>query len=352
MKIYTITFSCTTNVGAALQEFALFSYLKNLGPDVKVVDYRPKVLTKNTQLSNRFKHITTIPALVRALGLLWLDIICKIKFHNFTLKNIATTTRCYTANDIEQLPQPDLYICGSDQIWNPEITNYDNGFFLQFDTTALKSYYAASIGKDSLSEAEVKNIIKRVSLINLISIREDVIKKILPDLTNAVSVLDPVFLLNKESYIKIESLPRYKNYILVYEAEINKNCADIAKHLSLKYNLKTIQIKRINNRYKLDKVIATVSPTEFIGLIHHANIVVTNSFHGVALSIILEKSFYYVALKERSERVKNLLNIGNICHREVNSIQDLNYIDIDYSIVNKNLEKSIDQSKQFIKDLL
>ena len=347
MRIYTITFCNTTNVGAALQEMALQNYLKEVGNEVKVVKYIPPIM-KNAQTmfsGNLIKTIALFP----------FNLFRRYKYWEFARVFITYTPKCNCSMDISFLQQPDLYIAGSDQIWNPEMLKWDDGFFLNFTTKAAKASYAASMGVDKLDKHTIEKVASFINEYKMISVREYNLKQELEKKKNRkISlVLDPVFLLEKEYYTKIAIIPKFKDYILIYEAEINDNLARIAKTIAIKKNLKIIQINRLNNRYRVDCVVPVVSPTEFLGLIENASYVVTNSFHAVAFSIIFEKNFCTVKLKKRSVRIESLLKLCKLESRimdadNVNCITDT----INYSQINILLEKAKDDSKKYLKQLL
>ena len=299
MKIYTITFCNTTNVGAALQEYALQKYLQLKGHEVTVVNYIPKVMADNQSVLYTFKDTKNIGAFIKALILLPIKINRKIKYQIFSYRFINLSKLCKDENDIEKLIQPDIYIVGSDQVWNDELVNWEPGFFLQIKTSARKVSYAASAGKDKLSADYLKNLSARIKDFSGISVREEVLQKALAEtgIENVRQVVDPVFLLPKETYISILKKPKIRNYILVYEAEINENCILTAQKLEEKHGLKIVQINRINNRYHVDRVYPCVSPEEFLGLVQYADYIITNSFHAVAVSLIFEKQFWAISLK-------------------------------------------------------
>lgn len=349
MIIYTITFSNTTNVGASLQEYALYKYLCDMGHDVMVVDYLPDKLKNGISFTHRFRDAHSLNDFCRAILITPIDMLKQYKFWRFSF-NMKKTRRCYSSYDIQNLPQPDLFICGSDQIWNPDIVGYDKGFFLQFPSTAKKAAYSASIGKNTLSEQETQSLLSLTNDLEHISVREKEILSIMPELKGrgAIHTLDPVFLLSAKCYEKIAVKPSVNNYILVYETEMNKQCGDVAKTIANKFSMKTIQMERVNNRYQLDKVIPYVSPAEFVGLVEHAKYIVTNSFHGIALSIIFKKEFYYIPLVEKKSRVDNLLEIGCLRNRAINSIDDISYKPIDYKNVTANFDKLLQQSKEYL----
>lgn len=354
MRIFTITFCNTTNVGAALQEYALQKYLQMQKYDVKVVNYIPQFMAENHSALAGVIKSKNSSQFVKGLVLLPVKIKRKIKYWRFSKKYIVLTGICKKVGDIEKLEQPDIYIVGSDQVWNDELVNWDPGYFLQFKTTAQKIAYAASVGKDELSGEFLEDIKKRVQDFSKISVREESLKKAFDSIkmTSVKQVLDPVFLLSKEHYETILKKPKAEHYVLLYEAEVNEQCINVARKLSKSYGLKIVQINRINNKYRVEQLYPCVSPTEFLGLVKYADYIVTNSFHAVAMSLILEKQFWVVRLKERFSRLNSILKMAGIEDRIVSNTELDFTSNIDYGIVNENLRQKKKESTEFLKNAI
>lgn len=353
MKINTITFCNTTNVGAALQEYALQKYLQLKGHEVKVVNYIPDIMKRrNSGWSVILSSIGT-RQLLKGLMLLPVNIYKKVKYIQFSKKFIVLTEICKVAGDIEKIEQPDLYIVGSDQVWNDELTGWEAGYFLRFNTIARKAAYAASAGKDELSTAFMEKLKTNIWDFSEISVREEGLQKAFAaiGISCVKQVLDPVFLLPREHYESILIKPKVKNYILLYEAEVNENCMLVARSLAVSRNLKIVQINRINNRYKVDRVYPCVSPTEFLGLVKYADYIVTNSFHAVAISLIMEKQFWVIKLEKLFSRLESILKIAGIENRIVSdSKPDFTDI-INYTTINENLMSKKKESMEFLDRL-
>ena len=352
MKIYTLTFSCTTNVGAALQEYALYKYLKNKEHKVSVINYYPIVLKNRLSSWSKFSNSSSISDVAKQCILLPIDLYSKYKFYKFSKKYIELTKRCNDISDIEELSQPDVYIAGSDQIWNLQIVGNDKGFFLDLRTDARKISYAGSIGKDDIDKKEQTQISKLIGKLDAVSVREYELQQILINngIVSTKLVLDPVFLLSKEDYVKIAKKQKYKNYILVYETETNEIFSNLARKIAKKKNLEIIQIYKINNVYKFNKVLPCISPDEFLGLVLNADYILTNSFHGTALSIVLQKQFYVVKLKSLFSRIDTLLKAANLEDRIITeNVTNIRFDDfIDYNRVKTELNPLIQESKKYL----
>ncbi|MBR5316980.1 MAG: polysaccharide pyruvyl transferase family protein [Lachnospiraceae bacterium] len=353
-KVYTITLSTATNYGEVMQEYALHSFLQEMGCDARVIDYRPQIRKKADSLIYSLLKATSLTQKVKMILLFPFQLIRRWKFSKFREKYIKMTSKCYSASDIEKLPQPDAYITGSDQVWNPEITAYDAAYFLEFDTLAHRASYAGSIGNDIINEEEKKKLFQKISQLDCISVRESKILELIPELMtlDAKCHLDPVFLLSKEAYIAIAKKPKISRYILVYEMSSNPQIKIVAEKLAQKENLQIVQINMIRNKYKFDRVISNASPQEFLGLMYYADYIVTNSFHGVAFSIIMNKKFFVLPLQMRSARIENLLYQLNLEERVVKDINNIEVEKIPYECVNKKIMELRNNAKNYLDQVV
>lgn len=103
MKICTITCHDVYNVGASLQAYALQTYLKSLGHDVKIIDYKPDYLSKHYRLDIVSNPKYDKPFLKQAYLLAKLPgrlhmLPRKKAFDSFTAKYLDLTKR-YTSNE-------------------------------------------------------------------------------------------------------------------------------------------------------------------------------------------------------------------------------------------------------------
>lgn len=155
MKIATITCHNVYNYGASLQAYALQRYLSQEGHDVEIIDYKPYYLNSRYN----WRHIPAESRLYPYKDYVGTQCIYfllknrkiyktigrKRKFDDFRQKFLTLTDNTYTS--AEELratpPQADLYIAGSDQIWNTACENgKDAAFYLDFgsDDTRRISY--------------------------------------------------------------------------------------------------------------------------------------------------------------------------------------------------------------------
>lgn len=331
LVIKTITCHNVYNYGATLQAYALQTYLQSLGNEVEIIDYAPRYhswscwnIPENStvyKLASENMFIHFLYACHR-----WIkhkretNLIREKKFDEFDKKYLRLTTKHYI--NYEQLkqdpPKADIYIAGSDQIWNPVGgTGLDPAFYLNFGEAGIhRISYAASFGVSILNEHQ-KDIIKNyLSSMDNISVRESTGLNILKSLNinSGVQVLDPVFLLDKATWLQFIGGTKKVvegNYVLIYDFfQDDPNIQKLAFELK---KMTGFNIVSVNNSGKLpyaDVNISDASPLEFLSLINNANVVISNSFHATAFSIILNKEFYvYPVIRHKNQsRMIDLLN--------------------------------------------
>lgn len=365
MKIKTITCHDVYNSGASLQAYALMKYLQNNGHEVEIIDYKPDYLSNHYKLSavsnpNYEKNLILkyiylalkLPQRILALRM-------KKKYNEFNHKYLNITQIRYSSN--EELksnpPEADVYICGSDQIWNSKFKNgKDPAFYLDFAPKGkVRASYAASFATEDIDNG-LKEITKeRIEKIDFIGVREISALNILEDLgiDKGIQVMDPVFLLDKKEWSNMTyEIDKKEKYIFVYDFDGNELIKEISMKIAKEHNLK------MYTPYKCDycdKVMKNMGPIDFISYINSAEFVISNSFHGTAFSIILEKQFIVVNRKEAiNTRMRDLLNILNINDRLVCKKYDFNNVikQVNYNEVNGHLKEKIKSSKSYLDKVL
>ena len=325
MKIKTITCHHVYNHGALLQAYALTESLKEEGHDVSIIDYRPPYLDNHFKLwrsDSRYNRIglgwayvfAKLPGRIRALKR-------KKAFDSFFDRYMPVTERIY--HSVEELqacpPEADLYIAGSDQIWNTSFPNgKDPSFYLDFGK-AKKISYAASFATSKLHDGTDEFVKNELKNFDAISVREHSGIKILNQLGfYGEVVVDPVFLLSKEKWDEIASdCCKDENYILVYDFERNKDIQELAQRYAALKHCKIFSIGPYHMEYP-DKCFINYGPDMFVGLIRKAHCVFSNSFHASAFSLIYNIPFFVVNRKDGlNNRMRDLLKRYSLIERLV-----------------------------------
>ena len=150
MKVSLITFHFATSYGAVLQAYALCRVLTQAGHEVEIADYRPETMTNRPDW-RRDRFYGFHPAHFEW----WLT---RRRFARFRTTFLPLSRKIYRTYAELQADPPDaeVYICGSDQIWNPQLTNgsLDPAYFLEYAPAGRRRIaYAASMGGTHLSPA-------------------------------------------------------------------------------------------------------------------------------------------------------------------------------------------------------
>jgi len=105
-----------------------------------------------------------------------------------------------------------------------------------------------------------------------------------------------------------------------------------------------IPMMHYGSRYRL-----TAGPQEFLSVLSGARCVVSTSFHGVALSIRLQKQFYFVSKEKNANRAMSLLTDLGLQDRRVTSSKDHDLgKTIDYADCEIRLQQRVEYSRQWL----
>lgn len=357
-KIGIITFHAADNYGAVLQAYALQTYLSTQGNCAEIIDFVPYGVEKaNLPLFVNDKKL--IKRLIKQVLILpnYFKLKRKnSKFAEFRKDYFKLSRKFRTADEIRGAELDyDICITGSDQVFNPLIQNSDI-YYLDFCNKSSKIAYAPSFGiKDFTKVKEsTKKLIKEFKHM---SCREADGAEFLSEVTgNAVpTVSDPVFLLTPEEWSKITTKPRTDRYILVYDLNGGKPLVEIANKIKTETGLPVICItanKYANTKYKVDELLVSCGPLEFISYIQHAEYVVTDSFHGTAFSTLFRRKFIsFVALKHAASRIQSLLKKLGIENRIFYNAKEFDIKKVIFKEYDKELEELVKSSKQFLSGI-
>lgn len=357
-----LTFHCSDNYGAMLQAYGLKRYLREKGIKADIIRYEPPFMT------GRHWWIPYVP-IGGVIGCIWFGLQSwiahlKMKADFFRLRsNMAHFRRKYLVekgqkkllflNQLKRLSYR-YYIVGSDQIWNPNITcGLRKAYFGAFENRQKEKViaYAASLGSTSLSSKYDRQFSELLKYVNIISVREaeavPYVKRFCKgDIT---AVLDPVFLLNKKDWEEIEKQPSAERYILVYTTEKNTELLDYARELAQKKGLSIVKLRMDKEEDAGFVTDYTAGPAEFLGYIHKADYVVTNSFHGVAFSIIYQKQFLVFQHSSLGARIRNALQIHGLENRVYERGREMDIdLPIDWDRVRGRAQDQVKHSEEFL----
>ena len=345
-RIGILTLHRANNFGAVLQNYALQKAIKRLGYECETIDYMiPQIDYEYKDVKffrgkNPFKN---------CMGLYW-DLknkkqsqVSSYKFDEFRRRYLTLSSKSYDSLTIAEASY-DLFIVGSDQVWNADIirSNSISTFSLEF-TDSRKASYAASCGT-------VKALIPldKIREFDYITVREtelfDYLKK---NKIHSEIVCDPTLLLTKGEWKDLthDTVIDHGKYVYLYYIDSGRNdAACIAKDLARKNNLDVVYSKRLDseserNHNGINRF--SDGPLDFIKEIECADYVVVSSFHGVAFSILMEKNFIALLHENTGSRVHSLLRKLGLQDRIVKNFEDYQnrkFAAIDYTRVRPIIE--------------
>lgn len=371
------------NYGGMLQGYALRRAVKNLGYSVNLISYDVNANRNPVYpgLRQQVEQYGITAAAQKAgeksiakLRFFISDMLSRRKalFDEFMEMAGADTDIIDDERSASLCEQYKAFISGSDQIWNP---NAVRELYLQtfVDDPARKISYAASIGRDSLSDREASVLIPAIRKFGSISVREKTAQKLLEEYMDArvVTSVDPTMLLSAEEWSEVASeSPAEGDYALVYFFSNSLRVRQRTEQFLKKRGLKMVFIPYAKQEYNVTdsygpgERMENVGPREFVSLVKNAKFVLTDSFHGAVFSLIFKRPF---AVFERNKsghvsmnsRLYDLLNLFEESYRlvEERETRDLGYLfDVDEDKIGRIMaaerERSLDYLKNAIDDAI
>lgn len=361
------------NYGACLQAYALQNVILDLGYDCNIIKYSyVKNISKSKSLKyatvnfikDPFKYIKNIQKI-------------KKKYENYSLRSGRfmqfkdkylkfDPIHYFSPQDlIDNPPDYDSFVCGSDQIWNPTIHNNENNlaYFLDFVPENKKRIaYAPSIGVDVIPEQCKEDMARLLNKMDYISVREIAGAKIVKNLIDKEPrvVLDPTLLYDGEKWSKIaKDINIGKPYILCYLFGEQDYIGEFIEHLRKITGYDVVVLPFTDREAQSDYIkIYDAGPSEFLGLIKNAAIICTDSFHATAFAINFNKSFYSLLRHTQNDtssmnsRIFSILELLELQSRMItpeDSFPTEGIIDLEYKRTNDILNQKRQEDKEFLK---
>lgn len=383
-KIGLILANPITNYGAHLQAFAMQYVVDNLGCKTTILDF--------TKIRVRHDYRIDSGFLVYCIKLLKSKLFSKrnaTSYDDEFFKNQKGRIReaklfrehylhdeiIYT--DYVQLKKDaallDGVMIGSDQMWLPG-SSFSPLNSLKFVPSGVKRLsYATSLGVNDYPRYCWKSSREMWRQMDSISVREqqgaDIINKVCRNKVPVEVVVDPTYLLSKEKWVELIPKKSMTNerYLFCYFLGDNDESKRCAKRYAESHGLKLVSILSCESLGSLDRIYAditlgAISPGDFINWIRGAECVFTDSFHGVAFSVINQRQFYVFYRKRkdtslsRNSRIDNVLKTWEITDHLITD-SNLNWENtiespIDYEKVNSILIERREQSMNYLKKAL
>ncbi len=364
-KTATITFHASHNYGSNLQAYALQQIIIGLGCENEIINLRTE---RQKDLYTVFTKRKGIKCFIKNLSHLLYYFPLKRAYYKFEdfINNKLSTTKEYSNE--EQLKEAnlkyDVFIAGSDQIWNPIPKDFVWAYYLTFVDEGRKVSYASSFGQlASLGDNATKDrISQNLKTFKAISVREQGALDNVKALTGVTPqiVLDPTLLLTKNQWLDLVKDKRRivnRDYIFFYTLFADPERMDIVKRVSKITGL-PIVTSNFSNQYDVFNPFIKkydAGPLDFLTLVRDAKLVVASSFHGTVFSTLLNVPFF--AIDGMSDaRIRTLLETTGLEHREIKTtnIEEKcsNAFDIDFQSVNERIEAARISSIEFLKKSL
>lgn len=351
MKIAIITQPLGHNYGGILQNYALQQLLINLGHD-------PITLEKDYR-----QHISILQLILELPKRIFTKYFLKkrefiLSEYNYnTIKTKSKKLFPFVAkyinhkyikdHSLANFINYDSIIVGSDQVWRPI---YNCGLlekmFLSFipESSNIKRIaFGASFGTFEWEFTDeqtslCQNLIQNFDAVSTREIDGVDLCKIHLNRKDAVNVLDPTLLLEKDDYLKLcKDIPiTNEDLLFAYILDVDTNAKDQLEKIA--------QDKRLKLKLVSADSECSLSVDEWLAMFRDAKMVITDSFHGTVFSIIFNKEFYSIANQSRGgSRFSSLLGQFNLSNRLFNCIFDINYA---LKSINWGKVESLKQIKQ------
>lgn len=374
MKVAILTFYYRIyNYGALLQSYALAKAVSLLGADCQQITY---VRDRKGLFLRKLRRILQVPSRQRKVFFrAQLRRISRKFFKKKPSPFMVATKKAFNrfAEDIPHtpvvdresiktlVPDFDVFIVGSDQVWNPEFVSMR--YFFDFLPDGKKrASYAASIRIPRFEKKEGAVIKALVDKFDCVSVREKTGVGILQDIGVSKEihvVLDPTMLLPPESWQEMLKEPeireRYVFSYLIREASVRKQIEEIARARGCKIVEIASPDAYSGPRGDLYVDLDFVGPREFVGLIKNAECVFPDSFHGTALAVVFEKNFAVISGDETDDRKTTLLASLGLRDRVIPPDGDLAAVvarPIDYRAVKEKLGVLQESSWNVLREIV
>lgn len=331
------------NYGSQLTYYALYHVLKNLGYSSILIGCHKKAQYKSKCNPELFR------------------------FNPYPDEDIApqfkNKNEMFKANLIA-----DIFIVGSDQIWNNGLYKHFGEFTLldYIYTDKTKISYAASFGNNFWNGNEIEKRYFQFCLnrFNKISVREtsgiNVCKEYFG--VDADWVIDPIFLLGKKNLLHISknaSVNEKKKFVFAYLLDYSSEKLELLNLICKMLNCHSIIITDPNQFVPpaWRKIVHTnYSLEDWIWLFQNAEYVLTDSFHGMCVSLVLEKNFTAIINQKRGAArfvdYAKKYDLNDYIISDINTCDYKNFrlSNIDYEKINIGLLESIQESEKWLKD--
>ncbi len=359
MKIGILTFHHSLNCGAVLQAWALQTYLRQCGYDAEVVNYGRIGWPVRFPLACRGMR-AFVSSVLRCLRSIGIEDYRRSLYRTF-LRERMELGACVSKTELENPPYTHL-IVGSDQVWHPVINEGDDTYFLAHAPDGVcRISYAPSFGVDRFSPELETRMAEWLADFDALSVREPqgggIIKRLCG--REATVVCDPTLLLDVTQYEQLECVPRFglpKRYVAVYTICGHPWAEAKAIEIGRQMHLPVVHLPGGQfARWYLPggvKHITALGPSEWLYFMHHADYVVTNSFHGTVFSLLYHRPFLVAANNKASDaRMRTLLQTVGLEENHFKTSPECSFVSkIDWTNVDTRIRHLRETGVEFLSN--
>lgn len=353
MKIGILTQPFLCNYGGIIQNWALQQVLMKLEHEPLTFEH-DTCYSRSRWLLRTAKKIITQRSYNNIPEYPYKGRIGHRHFIDFIIRNINSVTIHEFTPQLEYKFGCHAFIVGSDQVWRPV---FNDGrllnMYLNFVSEHTKKIaYAASFGVSEWEYTEEETELCKVLVkrFNAISVREDSGIDLCQQYLGVypTKVLDPTLLLDKTHYIQLcNDIPREDGSIFIYALHPNESMTNLANKLASQQSLHVKAMRAGDDLHDNDSI------EQWISAFRDATAVVTDSFHGMALSVVFHKPFF--AFKNESggqERITSFLNQYGLNDRLFVEGKEFSPKDIDWDRIDNINKTARFTSIEFLKNSL
>lgn len=362
------------NYGSILQAYALQEKLNSYPEvDYEIVCQYGKKVTSGSNLIDKLRRyglIVTIKKIIWKFGLkklrsrnnkiqAFMDNYLKVSDKEYKEENMEIANDYY-----------DGFVCGSDQIWNPELVGTNSIYWLNFaHENKIKIAYAPSVGVNKVTKDQASEIRANLKNFKAISSREENGTKLINDIlkeNKCSTVLDPTMLVSRKIWDNVSADKLYQEkYIFVYMLRGTKEQRKFIEKFAKKKNLKIVTMPFLDAEriepYDFwfgDIKLWDADPSEFISAIRYAQYVFTDSFHSMVFSCLYHRDFFVFPKigKAQLNRLTTLQEMLEIKGRMINKDTTIGQLEevseIDWEKVDNILQRKRKISEEFLDNAL
>ena len=357
LHVNIVTIYDSKNYGNRLQNLAVTIVMNKLGFDVTTIDYEKKTYDTFTSKLKRLFHLLTNYIFAKDRDYWKYQLKREIRIGKIDKRYLKTAM----ISEIKDIPEADYFLIGSDQVWNPAW--YDDYkikkelFLLSFVEPNKRATFAPSFGIEQLPEEWKSTFSRELKKFKSVSVREDAGAKIIRNLTgkDAFVMLDPTLMVDAKTWRRFEKRPKWLirgPYIVTYFlGGLTERAEKLINNLNIDQQYQVYHLMK-----KEDCNVYSSNQLEFIYLIDHADLILTDSFHASVFSFLLDKPFMVFdrAGQESSmkSRIDTLLTKFSLERKYVNSDLKNDIYEHDYSESYGVLENERRKSLEFLQNSL